>query len=233
MRALSLPLIVLFFICIFLLILTVDSSPVREFLCNRDICFRSRNSLFWNEVWNTFAAGGAISILFFWILVKSPEYRKRQRVKRNLAAQYKSFKISCIENFLAVGDGGFNSKLPEKLVTVTEFRNYFKEETGYNKNRWHDVHNNMTDYYLTVTLSRMEILRQEVSVAMQSIDISETDAFKILNYLSHTIVLQRNATRDYDSIRSFLGVFWELFAGWNGSTGYRDSDMIDEVIESI
>ena len=182
---------------------------------------------------STFSAGGAISILFYWLLVQYPEHLKRQRIKKNLSTQYKAFKIACIANFLAVGDGGFKTDLPEKLIPVVEFRKYFKEEIGKNKNRWHDVHNNMTDYYLEITQSRMEILRQEISFAMQTIDISETDASRILKYLSHTIVLQRNATRDYDSIRSFLGVFWELFAGWNGPTGYQDIDMIEEIIDSI
>lgn len=98
---------------------------------------------------------------------------------------------------------------------------------------WYAVHNNMSDYYLDVTLSRMEILRQEISLAMQTIDFSEKDAYEILKRLSHTIVMQRNATRDYDSIKSFLGIFWQLFAGWNFATGYQDIDIIEEMIASI
>lgn len=226
----SFPHLVFFGICIVLFTLTTDSSLVRDTFCEVGICFPSESPDFWNALLNAFAAGGAISILFYWILVQWPEHRKRQRVKRNLAAQYRAFKVSCIENFLVVGDGGFKSDLPEKLLPVVNFRDYFNND---NKRRWYAVHNNMTDYYLDVTLSRMEILRQEISLAMQTIDFSEKDAYGILKRLSHTIVMQRNATRDYDSIKSFLGVFWELFAGWTGPTGYQDIDMIEKVIESI
>ena len=226
----SFPHLVIFSISIVLLILTTDGSLVRETLCQVGICFPSEAPDFWNTLLNTFAAGGAISILFYWILVQWPEHRKRQRVKRNLAAQYKVFKISCIENFLAVGDGRFTSGFPEKLLPVVKFRDYFNSD---NKRRWYAVHNNMSDYYLDVTLSYMEILRQEISRAMQTIDFSEKDAYEILNRLSHTIVMQRNATRDSDSIKSFLGVFWVLFAGWDFATGYQDVDIIEDIIASI
>lgn len=124
----SLPHLVFFVICIVLFILTTDSSLVRETLCEVRICFLSEDPDFWNTLLNTFAAGGAISILFYWILVQWPEHRKRQRIKRNLAAQYRAFKISCIENFLVVGDGGFKSDLPEKLLPVVNFRDCFNSE---------------------------------------------------------------------------------------------------------
>jgi len=226
----SFPHLVLFGICIALFTLTTESSFVRDGVCEVGICFSSSAPDFWNTLLNTFAAGGAISVLFYWVLVQWPEYIKRQRVKRNLAAQYRAFKISCIENFLAVGDGGFKSDLPERLLPVADFRDYFNSD---NKRRWYAVHNNMSDYYFEVTQSRMEIMRQEISLAMQTIDFSETDAFEILKRLSHNIVMQRNATRDYDSIKSFLGIFWELFAGWNFATGYQDVDIIEEIIASI
>lgn len=226
----SFPHLVLFGVCIALFTLTTDSSMVRDMLCRTGICFSSSAPDFWNTLFNTFAAGGAISVLFYWILVQWPEYVQRQRVKRNLAAQYRAFKISCIENFLAVGDGGFKSDLPEQLLPVVKFRDYFNSD---DKRRWYAVHNNMSDYYFDVTLSRMEILRQEITLAMQTIDFSETDAYEILKRLSHNIVMQRNATRDYDSIKSFLGLFWELFAGWNFATGYQDVDIVEEIIASI
>jgi len=229
----SAPLLCLFSMCIVVLLLSSDSPMLRDVLCKKGVCFPSENPLFWNGILNTFAAGGAISVLFYWILVQRPEYLKRQRVKRNLAGQYKAFKIACIKNFLAVADGGFAGDRPEELIPVTKFREYFNENIGDNKRRWHDVHNNMSDYYLDVTLSHMEILRQEISLAMQTIDFSEKDAFEILKRLSHTIVMQRRASRDYDSIKSFLGVFWELFAGWDFAKGYRDVDLIEEIIESI
>ena len=163
------PLLVIFLISITLLFLTNHGSSIPAFLCERGICFRSKNPSFWNDILNTFAAGGAISVLFYWLLVQWPEYLKRRRVKRNLAIQYRLFKTSCIEKFLAVADNGFPDGRPELLIRVEAFRDYFNEDIGDNKRRWHDVHNNMSDYYLKNTLSNMEILRQEISLAMHAI----------------------------------------------------------------
>lgn len=91
----------------------------------------------------------------------------------------------------------------------------------------------MTPYYLEATLSRMEILRQEISFVIYNTDISEGEAFELSKRLSQAMLMQRNATADYNSICSFLGFFWQLFAGWDWVLGYRGRDLVEEMIELI
>ena len=228
------PLLYLFIISVLLLFSTHENSIIRTPLCNLGICFYSASSNFWNSLFYDLSAGCVIAIIFYWVLVRWPEYRKRQRTKRNLSAQYKAFKTACIENFLAVADGSFNHGTAEKLIDVESFRDYFNQDVGNGKERWDDVHNNMSQYYLDVTLSRMEIMKQEISFAMQTIDFSESESFEILKRFSHAITMQRNATDDYDELKSFLGIFWELFAGQSfDKGGYRDTDLIEDIIAAI
>jgi hypothetical protein len=232
-RTISVPLLLLFICSLALLTLTGDSPAGRNFFCNKGVCFYSSTAGFWNNILGTFAAGGAISILFYWILVQWPNLKKRQRIKKNLASQYLIFKTSCIENFLAVADDRILSSSPSELLSVAKFRKHFNEGVGDNRNRWHEVHNNMSDYYLNNTLSRMEVLRLEILLAMQVVDFSDSHAYEVLKRFSNVIVMQRNASRDYDSIKSFLRIFWEIFAGWDLAHGYRDTDVIEEFINSI
>jgi hypothetical protein len=209
-----------------------EGSFIRDALCKANVCFYSDSPQFWNKLVYDFAAGCLISVVFFWLLVRWPEHRKRRRIKKSFRAQYQAFKIACIENFLAVADGGFAADLPEKLMTLEAFRDYFKQDLG-DRNRWDEVANNMNAYYLQATLSRMEALRQEISFVMHNTDIGDEKVAEFLKRLSRAILMQRDATTDYDSMKSFLSFFWSLFAGWDWATGYRTGDFVEEMIESI
>lgn len=226
----SLRLLILFIASLTLIPLTINSSPVRELFCEGGLCLRSENYEFWNQLINIFAVGSVITILFHWILVKKPQNDLRKRVKAHLAEQHRNFKLSCIENFLVISESKFDHDLPQKLLSVSEFRNQFSQNR---RELWYAVHNNMNDYYLQVTLSRMKILREEISSAMQTIDMTSTESSRILKELSHIITLQENASTDYDSIRSFLGVFWSLFTAWDNVEGYSDIDPVEDMINKV
>ena len=230
---LGIPLIALAAMSIAIMFLANEDPFARNALCRIGICFHSDSARFWNKLLYDFAVGCAIAVLFFWLLVRWPDYQKRNRVKNSFRTQYRIFKLACIENFLAVADGGFDATLPEKLLPIEQFRTYFKQNVGEEKTRWDEVANNMSDYYLEVTLSRMEILRQEISFVMHNSDISETEAFELLKRLSSALLMQRNTKRDHDSIKSFLRFFWGLFAGWDFVEGYRARDIVEEMVDSI
>lgn len=227
------PLVALVAVSIAIMFLANEDPFARNALCRAGACIYSDAARGWNKLFYDFAAGCVITVVFYWLLVRLPEHRKRERIKKGFRAQYRTFKLACIENFLAVADGGFDAPLPEKLLPVDQFRAYFKQDVGDGKTRWHEVANKMSPYYLEVTLSRMEILRQEISFVMHNTDVSEGEAFELLKRLSQAMLMQRNATTDYDSIKSFLGFFWSLFAGWDWVEGYRARDIVDEMIESI
>lgn len=227
------PLIALVAVSVAIMFLANEDPFVRDALCRAGACFYPDAARGLNKLFYDFAAGCVITVVFFWLLVRWPEHRKRKRIKKSFRMQYRTFKLACIENFLAVADGRFDAALPEKLLPIEQFRAYFKQDVGDGKTRWDEVANGMSPYYLEVTLSRMEILRQEISFVMQNTDISEGEVFELLKRLSHALLMQRNATTDYDSINSFLGFFWNLFAGWDWVQGYRARDIVEEMIESI
>ncbi len=213
--------------------LASEEPDARDALCAIGVCFYSGAADWWNKIIYDLSAGTLISIIFFWILVRWPELKKRVRIKRSFAAQHRAFKTEIIKNFLAVANGGFDSQLPETLLSPGEFREYFKQDVGNQQTRWHAVANNMTDYYLDVTLLRMESLRQEISFVMHNTDIDDEKVMAFLKRLSNAMLMQSNATRDYDAIKSFLGFFWNFFAGWDFVEGYRARDIVEEMIESI
>jgi hypothetical protein len=232
-KFLGAPLSGLVVMSVVMMFLTNEDPFVREALCRIGHCFYSDAAHFWNKLLYDFSAGSVITVMFYWLLVRLPEHQKRQRIKKSFKAHYLIFKLACIENLLAVADGSFDSSLPKTLLPIEKFRSYFKQDVGSGKTRWDEVANKMTPYYLDATISRMEYLRQEISFLMHNADISESEAFELLKGLSEAMLLQKNTTTDYDTMKSFLRFFWKLFAGWDWVEGYRERDIVEEMIESI
>ncbi len=230
---LSLPLIGACALALLFMGLANEQPFARDALCSFNVCFYSGNADWWNKLIYDLSAGSLISIVFFWLFVRWPEHKKKMQIKRGFDVQYKMFKLACIENFLAVADGGFNSILPETLITLEAFRKYFKQEVADGETRWDNVANNMSDYYLEVTLLRMEAFRNEISFVLHNTNIDDEKVIAFLKALSDAMLLQRSASRDYDSINSFLSFFWQLFAGWNFVEGYRARDIVEEMVDSI
>lgn len=230
---LRIPLILLVAASLAVMFLANEDPLLRDTLCRAHICFHSEYARGWNKLFYDFAAGCVIAVVFYWLLARWPEYQKRKRIKRSFRAQYRTFKLACIQNFLAVVDGGYNGALPKTLLPIDNFRNYFNQKIGDGRDRWDEVENRMSPYYLDVTLLRMEILRQEISLVLYSIDVRNDDAFELLKRLSQAMHMQQNAAIDYDSMKSFLGFFWSLFAGWSSIEGYRDRDIVEDMIESF
>jgi hypothetical protein len=51
--------------------------------------------------------GALVSSAFYYLVVRLPDYQRRQRLKRSLELHYRVFRISCIEIMLIVADGQF------------------------------------------------------------------------------------------------------------------------------
>jgi hypothetical protein len=79
----------------------------------------------------------------------------------------------------------------------------------------------------------MEILRDEVTFALNNIDITDEQPFAFLKRLSHALFSMRNTTLGYDETKSFAGFLWSVFAGWDAVSGYRERDIIGDMIAAI
>jgi hypothetical protein len=79
----------------------------------------------------------------------------------------------------------------------------------------------------------MEIFRDEMLFVLNNTDVPDEEPFEFFKRLSNAIYLMKNATLDYDSTKSLCGFLWTVFAGWNWVSGYRERDVIEEMIKAI
>ncbi len=187
----------------------------------------------WRKVLYDLGVGSFLSVVFYGLVVRLPEHRKRERIKRDFAKRYRFFKEDCIAEMLLVADGSFEYGCHETLIDQAKFREYFQESISPSQDRFHAFLNNLQAENLEVLLTQLEILRDEISYVLASTDIGDDSSFDFFKRLSSIIALRRKTTRGYDDTKSFGKFLWEMFAGFSPVSGYRDSDMIEQMIESI
>lgn len=236
-RALRPSILLLFFGSVFLLAMSSPEAVAREYFCNRiSLCFKSEQPSFWNSIVFSLASGSLVSILFYWMLVRFPELRRRKRLKSVFLAQYKSFKLQCIDIFVVLSHGGgglYEPGLNERLLDQVEFRKYFKAETGEGQNRWHRVLNNLNDYYLEALARKMEHFREDLNFFVRAVDIPDEDKVAAFNRLSQSTYYHVTRSDDYDEVKSLSQYLWQLFSGWSFIAGYSDDDPIVDLVSSV
>ena len=120
-KLLDLGLVLLVSFSLAIMFLANEDAFVRERLCSI-VCFRSQHAAAFNKIFYDIAATSLVTVLFYFLVVRLPEYLTRQRIKRLIVKQYRAFKIDCIQIFLLVADASYPAGLPEQLLLQQQWR---------------------------------------------------------------------------------------------------------------
>jgi hypothetical protein len=233
-RLLDIALIAISVLSVAALFLAHEDPFAREAVCaHSGFCPVMPNAKAWYKIIYDLAVGSLTTLFFYLLVVRLPEYQRRQRLKRSLEGHYKAFREDCIEIMLAVADGTYSADVPETLMEQDKFRDYFTEKVTPDRNRWHDFQNNLNEYYLRELLTRIEIFREELVFVLNNTDIPKDEPFEFLKRLSAVIYSMKHVTLGYDESKPLSGLLWNVFAGWDLITGYRKKDIIKNMIDAI
>lgn len=216
------------------LFLAHEDPFARDALCSHiKVCPVIENAKAWNKILYDLAVGVLVSLLLYVLVVRVPDYQKRQRIKRSLTKQYRSFREDCIAIMLMVSDGTFVWGFHEELIDQAKFKEYFQQPVGQGQDRWDAFQNKLDEYNLEGLILNMEIIRDEIAFVLNNVDISDEQPFVFLKRLSHALLSMRKTTLGYDETKSFASFLWDVFAGWDVVSGYRERDIIGDMIAAI
>jgi|ERR1700733_788915 len=216
------------------LFLAHEDPFARDALCSKiKFCPEISNAKAWQKIIYDLAVGALVSLLFYVLVVRVPDYQKRQRIKRSLTKQYENFREDCIVIMLMVSDGTCAWGFHRELIDQAKFKEYFKQPVGNGQDRWDAFQNKLDEYNLEALILKMEILRDEISFALNNVDIDDEQPFEFMKRLSHALFSMHNTTLGYDETKSFAGFLWSVFAGWDAVSGYRERDIIGDMIAAI
>jgi hypothetical protein len=159
------------------------------------------------------AVGALVTLIFYLLVVRWPDYQKRRRLKKGLARQFRIFKEDCIGIMLMATDGTYDAALPDALMEQDKFRDYFKEKVAPDRDRWDEFLNNLNARHLRELQTHMEIFRDELGFVLNNTDIPKDKPFEFIKRLSTSIYIMEGITLDYDDTKILARFLWEIFAG--------------------
>ncbi|QDM18844.1 hypothetical protein [Tardiphaga sp. vice278] len=210
-----------------------ENPFARDWWCGLAPCATLPNATPGYKILYDLAVGTFVTLIFYFLVVRLPDYRKRLRFKKLIVEQYRSFKIKSISMLLGLADGSYSAGHPEKLISQHEFKEYFKAQNGTGEDRWSRVANSLDDYHVRELLKACEKFRDDIAFFLNNVDVPDDKPFEFLNRLSDVIFQVRDTTTDYDDIKSLCRFLWEILAGWDWVEGYRKTDIIQDMIDAI
>lgn len=180
-----------------------------------------------------FGVSGLASMLFYALLVRLPELRKRRRMRRNLERQYRNFKRDCLYEILGIVNVTIDPKLVTELEDQKSFKTYFKTQQTAAQDRWHVFLNNIQEHHLASILQALERLYEEVTFTVETVDIPDDETFEFFKQYQDAMHAVRSSRIGYDEIKPLSRFLWEVLSGFNFVTGYRGEDVVAKMIRAI
>ena len=195
------------------------------------IGIKTRGENGYGSVVHSLSIGFVVSSIFYFLVVYIPEYQRRKMINDALKSQYTQFKMSCIDIFLILADSQ-EYKNRAELLNLSEFQRYFKNNNERGENRWYAIANSLqsNEPCLKEIIYHLRILNEEIRYVRNVVNLNDPEVFDFLNRLSQSIVRMESTEREYDDIRSFCGFLWSIFTGWSWVEGYRESDLIKDML---
>lgn len=174
------------------------------------------------------------STVFYVITVIVPEVKRKNRIRRGLSKQYRSFKKRCIDLFL-ISSNSQEYQERANLLDHKEFRRYFSICKEDSQSRWDLVTMSINDqdYIFHEIVRELDFFDREIEFARSSIEMNDEkveEFFVNLRQVIHTI---KAADPNSDDYKHFCRTLWSIFTRWNFIEGQLEEDIIERMIEGI
>lgn len=233
-RWLDLTLWLLFTVSLAAVLFGHERDFIRQPFCAAvQICPSVGNAEAWNKIAYDLGVGGLTSLLFYWLLVRIPDWERRRRVRNSLSRRYRAFKRDLIATILGAADGTYEYDKLDELSDQKKFRAYFKESVGQHQERWDRFANNLNESNIREIVSTMEIFRDDLMLVLLTVDIADIETSEFFKRLIAAIYSNKNATPQYDPVKQLSRFLWEILTGWSFVDGYREYDIVQDMIDSI
>ena len=210
-----------------------SNEPILPILENTWVATTAYRLHLGNSIIYDLSTGILVSIFFWWLLVSLPQTKKNKIIKSTLQRHYGYFKEDTIQILLFAGGNNYEADVPEQLLSRDAFKNYFKAN---NMREWYATLNGLQDEPSRINdlLIEMDLLCQEISYFLSNVEIENDDAHAFFKRLTaHIYKLKHSSTYTNDQVKYLGNFIWEIFTGWSIIDGYRKSDLVQDMIDSI
>ena len=178
------------------------------------------------------SSGFAISVLFYFLIVRIPQSAQRKRLRRGLVGIYANVRVSIMRQILSA------SKLydedAEKLANDAKARRkLFDTFTDHANKEWKAVVNGLDDWHVQKIQLELQVLSDEIHYVMEKIDIEDIGLTAYLKNLSVVILEMNQLSADYDDQKTWGNFLWSLFTFFDWEKSYLSEDPVLTMFEKI
>lgn len=174
--------------------------------------------------------GFLTSVFFWWLVVYTPEQKRRKLLRESLARRYRDFKHNTIQICVWAAGLSLTTQEVDALTDKATFKALFAGQ------RWYDVANGLEENKQHVDGLRveMEMLAQDVTYTLNNVVIQDDDVHGLFKRLAEQIFRMRYDSMYTDDAVKYLCQFlWSIHANWSFVSGNMPNDPIDERIKAL
>lgn len=228
MKLLNKGLLVLSFLCLFLVL---KSSKERLLFESAGLFFQQFK--LGNEIVFNLSCGMLISIWFYFLVVWIPEKKKKKRIKSHFISQYTEFKRNLIMHIVGACREPYKADLLGNLMEPQAFKDYFKEKITADQERWHVFLNNLDKDLLADILNEFEAFKEATSYLLSNVQVDDDEVFSFLHRINTISITLKGVSVEDDSMKRLSQLLWDILAGFSWVDGYRDYDYFDSMFHKI
>lgn len=178
------------------------------------------------------SSGFAISVLFYFLIVRIPQWAQRKRLRRGLVGIYANVRVSIMRQILSASkrhDGD-----AEQLANDAKAcRTFFDTPTGHADEGWYAVLNGLDDWHVQQIQLELQVLCDEAHFVLAKVDIEDRALTDYLKNLSVAILQMRQLGADHIDQKTWGNFLWNLYTFFDWEKGYLSEDPALTMFEKI
>lgn len=187
---------------------------------------------YYSDSFLNLSTGFAISVLFYFLIVRIPQSAQRKRLRLGLIRIYAIVRISIMREILSASklhDGD-----AEQLANDAKAcRKFFDTPTDHANEGWNAMVNGLNDWHVQRIQLELQVLRDEIHYVLSKVDIEDTSLTDYLKNLSVVILEMHQLSADYDDQKTLGNFLWNLFTFFNWEKSYLSEDPVLKMFEKV
>lgn len=178
------------------------------------------------------SSGFAISVLFYFLIVRIPQSAQRKRLRRGLVGIYANVRVSIMRQILSASKLQ-NGDAEDLASDSNACRKFFDTPNGHAEEGWYAVLNGLDAWHVQKIQLELQVLRNEIYYVMEKIDIEDIGLTAYLKNLSVVILEMNQLSADYDDQKTWGNFLWNLFTFFDWEKSYLSEDPVLTMFEKI
>ena len=213
--------------CAFLIALRLSPPPG----------FQRMSDDFFNILFS-FASGGLISFLFYFLVVFIPERRRSRMLKDNIISLYRGVRRDIVTSVVLASIKGGREDLNgqwddiTRLTDVKEFKASFSDGREADEG-FYAFENQMMEktFEFERIIQDIKLLASQLAFFLNNYPVRDGELFALLKRFEVRLLSLFDSKAGYDESEPLTGFIYQWLAGWDPISGYRDRDIFSEALE--